>query len=137
MDNNKILLISDSNPKTSIRLNGSNAYNNGVKMLNELTKTLYSNRTYGKARSINIEDIEKYSNRNPETSDKYGQTKIFNYSSLRYPNRYKEEKWSGVDVYDVKESGLEVSEEGEVITGDSSASYITMKENYYRIEKKI
>ena len=57
MDNNKITLISDRPTRTNIFLSGANGYNNAVQALNDVCRNLYSNYTYGTARSIKIEDI--------------------------------------------------------------------------------
>ncbi len=138
MDTNKILLISDINSKNYIKLSGVNRYNNGIIIFNELTNKLYSN-SYGKARSIKFEDIEKYSNRKPAIFDGYyGKIDTITnsrYPEIKYPNKYIEEKWSGVNSYTVKETGLEPYEQGNLVTGASDASYITIKNNVYRINE--
>ena len=135
MDSNKILLISDTKSKNTIKSSAVNMYNNLILILNEITNKLYSN-SYGNARSIKFEDIEKYSNRKPAISDEYGRTETITnskYPEIKYPNKYIEEKWSGVNSYTVKETGLEPNEQGNFATGSSEASYITIKNNVHRI----
>ena len=59
----KIILISEK-PVIVTALEGTKGYNNAVFLLNELCKTLYSKTGTGIARSINIEDIERYTTYN-------------------------------------------------------------------------
>lgn len=136
MDTNKILLISDTKAKNAIQESSVSSYNNGLRMLNELTNTLYSS-SYGNARSIKFEDIEKYSNRKPAINNEYYEQieTITNsqYPKIKYPNKCIEEKWFGVNSYTVKETGLEPYEQGNFVTGLSEASYITIKSNRYVI----
>ena len=137
MDNNKITLISDRPTRTNIFLSGANGYNNAVQALNDVCRNLYSNYTYGTARSIKIEDIEKYSkyDKNTYVSEggiNYGGTKTYTGYDLNYPNKYPLEKGSGVNSYSVNQSGLSGSDEGTFVTGSSVPNYVmTMTQNYY------
>ena len=137
MDNNKITLISDRPTRTNIFLSGANGYNNAVQALNDVCRNLYSNYTYGTARSIKIEDIEKYSkyDKNAYVSEggiNYGGTKTYTGYDLNYPNKYPLEKGSGVNSYSVNQSGLSGSDEGTFVTGSSVPNYVmTMTQNYY------
>ena len=137
MDNNKITLISDRPTRTNIFLSGANGYNNAVQALNDVCRNLYSNYTYGTARSIKIEDIEKYSkyDKNAYVSEggiNYGGTKTYTGYDLNYPNKYPLEKGSGVNSYSVNQNGLSGSDEGSFVTGSSAPNYVmTMTQNYY------
>ena len=52
-------LICDEQTSAMLYLKGARGYNNGVYLLNDYCKTMYSNETIGAvARSLNIEDIE-------------------------------------------------------------------------------
>ena len=81
-DNNTLTLISDKAGHSGFYLSGANGYNNGVLLLNNACKAMYSNNNLGTiGRSLNIDDIEKnmtynknnYSNYNTEysTRNKY------------------------------------------------------------------
>ena len=91
------------------------AYNNGVYVLNDICKTLYSNNSLGiEARSINLEDIEsKFSDEGKnakntylsEAGIQYGKVKTYirrandsNYRYVNYPLLYAEENGSGIDI---------------------------------------
>ena len=100
-DDAKIELISTT-PTTgsTLYLAGAAGYNNGVFLLNDACKTLYSNSSLGvKARSLTIDDIEeKYSDAginarnnylNTSANTKYGETKI--YTNNIYPVVFAEE----------------------------------------------
>lgn len=57
----KIELVPSSPTTGTVYLGQAQGYNNGVKLLNDACSSLYGNTTKGiEARSINIEDIEKY-----------------------------------------------------------------------------
>lgn len=54
-----IELISDKPTSTSVYFKGARGYNNGVALLNDYCKTMYSNESKGAiARSLNVEDIQ-------------------------------------------------------------------------------
>ena len=96
-------LISDKPTSSLVYFEGARGYNNGVYLLNDYCKTMYSNSSLGaEARSLNIEDIqdkmkvvdeetgkkayENYTESN--TGTKYGNT--YSYSSNKwYPLQWK------------------------------------------------
>ena len=96
-------LISDKPTSSQVCFKGARGYNNGVYLLNDYCKTMYSNSSLGaEARSLNIEDIqdkmkvvdeetgkkayENYTESN--TGTKYGDT--YSYSSNKwYPLQWK------------------------------------------------
>ena len=56
----KIEIISDKPTTQQLYLRGAIGYNNGVNLLNDACKAMYSKKGVGTARSLNIEDIEKH-----------------------------------------------------------------------------
>lgn len=60
-DRNKLTLISDRAANTGFYLGGANGYNNGVLLLNNASKEMYSNSNWATGRSLDIDDIEDYS----------------------------------------------------------------------------
>ena len=68
IDENTITLAVENPVHSNFTLKGANGYNNGVKLLNEACKAMYSNQSLGAvARSMDIDDIEavsKYDKKN-------------------------------------------------------------------------
>ena len=93
-------------------MGGAKGYNNGVYILNDICKTLYSNKDLGViARSITIEDIEAGFNEAGKTArDDYNKYNSFSYpqygntftftdaGELYYPVIYANENGSGIGV---------------------------------------
>ncbi len=90
--NNQIKIIPTTLNSNNVTLKGANGFNNGVKILNDICNTLFSNVEYNTtARNINIEDIEKIiSNTKELRSSRYGTEK--KYTSLMYPSVLNDEK---------------------------------------------
>ena len=90
--NNQIKIIPTTLNSNTVTLKGANGFNNGVKILNDICNTLFSNIKYNTAaRNINIEDLEKIiSNTKELRSSSYGTEK--KYTSLMYPNVLNDEK---------------------------------------------
>ena len=97
-------LISDKPTFTEVYFQGERGYNNGVYLLNDYCKTMYSNSLLNaKARSLNIEDIEKkmkvvneeiqkklYENYTSNTETVYGTTYTYSENTW-YPSQWKED----------------------------------------------
>ena len=130
-ENGTVDLIGDvSTSDQTIYLQGALGYNNGVYLLNDICKELYSNSTLGiTARSINIEDIESQMNetgiaaRDAYTYSgvEYGNTKTYTGSYAYYPNLYEKENGSGFNLTggteeerkaQVKKDGIELIDKG-------------------------
>ncbi len=148
-------VVSEAPTNKSVYFGGSLGYNNGVYLLNDICEKLYSNTAKGiKARSINLEDMEKhltdtgFTARNAYTNDntgkKYGET--MNYTTnKRYPKLYASQIGAGINVTSViqpdivktidpyKESSkgyTSPTAERADIAGDSG---LTVTETYYSI----
>ncbi len=143
--NGTVDLIGDvSASDQGIYFRGAQGYNNGVYLLNDICKELYSNSSLGlTARSINMEDIESQMNetgiaaRDVYTYDgtQYGKTKTYTGSYANYPNLYAKEKGSGIDTVEVNTNGIEKSDNGYTSPTTESASRpsksLTATETFY------
>ena len=104
-DTGKIDILSDQTTAT-VKFYGTTGYSNGVYALNDICEQLYSNKAKGiTARSINLEDMEKNltpdgftARNNYKDAVQYGTTKTYTEDDSYYPNYYKNEIGSGVDV---------------------------------------
>ena len=150
--NGCLTLISDQVVNTSVGFKGATGYNNGVYILNDICKTLYSNTELGvTARSITIEDIEGgfsdtgITKRNEYTSGgsvRYGETNKTPYSgSKTYPVIYKKEEGSNIDGTPAEEKAIGGSEpyygedqltsKPENKESDTATSNLTCTQTYY------
>ena len=132
----------DSTDQT-IGIGGALGYNNGVYLLNDICKELYSNSTLGiTARSINIEDIENQMNETGCAARdayiynevQYGKTKTYTGSNVNYPNLYAKEKGSGIDTVDVNTNGIGGSNNrytSPTTETSSKATSLTTTQTYY------
>lgn len=112
-------LVSDEPTSNIVQLGGALGYNNGIWILNDICKNLYSNNNLGiRARSINMEDLENKMNdkaideKNKYDSDgiKYKQTINYTNDYTYYPNLYKEEKGSGINTDIPRQDGISISD---------------------------
>ena len=96
IETNKLILISDYiTIDSGFYLKGANGYNNGVLLLNNACKAMYSNSSLGATgRSINLEDVELHSTYNPENSNsEYGKEQTIDGEEYpNYPNIFADEK---------------------------------------------
>ena len=119
VENNILTLISDTTANTNFGLGGADGYNNGVLLLNNACKAMYSNSSLGATgRSLKIEDIESVSSFKGTDDDiNYGQE--YNPSYKYYPNIFAQEAGGNVG------SGygtLGRSEQSSYVTGISETS---------------
>lgn len=106
--NRTIDLVSENPTDNKVYFSGALGYNNGVYLLNDICEKLYSNNALGvKARSINLEDMEKhltpagFAARNSYTGAvKYGTTKLYEESNSYYPKLYETQKGAGINLSD-------------------------------------
>lgn len=102
--NGTVDLISAKPTSKSVYFKGARGYNNGVAILNDYCKTMYSNASKrAVARSLNIEDIQDKMKVDEETGKKAYEsytsgtgrvykTGTYPYSSKWYPLKWKEDK---------------------------------------------
>ena len=112
--NNMLTLISSTVANTGFALESYNGYNNGVLLLNNACKAMYSNSYLGATgRSLNIDDIETYMTYNKNSDSDYGKE---GYSGgSYYPKIFADEKTGAINgTYG---SRFDISEQDEYITG--------------------
>ena len=99
-------IVSVEPTSNSVIFQGALGYNNGVYLINDICEKLYSNTAKGiKARSINLEDMEKHltdagftarnAYTNSDSGKKYGETKTYT-SSKQYPKLYASQIGAGI-----------------------------------------
>lgn len=119
IENGKVELVPTNPTEGTVYLGQAQGYNNGVKLLNDACSSLYGNTSKGiTARSLNIEDIEKYMLEAKLTeahlyanAAKYGNQVSSAYTSYKnYPVIYAEEKLSVING-NKKTTGLGMSEQ--------------------------
>lgn len=132
ISNGEVELISDKSVN-ELKLSGSLGYNNGVFLLNDVAKKLYSNsKLKVSARSINIEDIENlFTDRADELRNRdsnYG--KIYKITSRHYPYIFKYEKNYGKNG-EISGNGIGGSEtyNNELTTNDNELTTSISKNN--------
>ena len=90
-------LISDKPTSSRVYFRGARGYNNGVYLLNDYCKTMYSNSSLGaEARSLNIEDIQdKMKVVDEETGKKAYENYTASNTGTKYgdPYHYSSNKW--------------------------------------------
>ena len=122
----KVELVPTTQTTGTVQVYGAQGYNNWVKLLNEACSSLYGNSSKGiEARSMNIEDIEKYMTTEAlgeaheyANGAKYGEQVGSAYSSGNsyYPAIYEKEKLSVINGNKNTE-GIEMSEQESWETG--------------------
>ena len=129
VEDNKLTLISDTTANTGFGLNFANGYNNGVLLLNNACKSMYSNNSLGATgRSLNIDDIEAVSIYDKNDYSSYG--KDYTSSSKYYPNIFADELTGSVNGEYGK--NLNVSDQTGYVTGGySQATTLEGKNTYY------
>lgn len=127
-----LTLISDYTVNINFTLRGYNGYNNGVLLLNNACKAMYSNSSLGATgRSLNVDDVESVSSYD-KTSDSGGYGYL-RQASGNYPNIFADEKNGGINgVYGTR---YEQSEQISYITGASATSNLMgiITEYMYRL----
>lgn len=124
IENGKVTLVPTAPTTGTVYLGQAQGYNNGVKLLNDACNSLYGNTAKGiTARSLNIEDIEKYMTEEAVKSAheftqeaKYGEQISSAYtSSKNYPIMYAKENLSVINGGPKKEDGIGMSEQTEFV----------------------
>ena len=123
VENNILTLISDTTANTNFGLGGADGYNNGVLLLNNACKAIYSNSLLGATgRSLNIDDIEKHMtyDKTSYTNGSYKYGNEYSPSYRSYPVIYAEEKTGAPNgTYGTK---YDLSEQDEPKTGRASGN---------------
>lgn len=122
IENGKVELVPTAPTSGTVYLGQAQGYNNGVKLLNDACSSLYGNTSKGiTARSLNIDDIEKYmleakvaeahQYQYDSTTAKYGNQLASAYTSNKnYPSIYAKENLSVING-NKKTDGLGMSEQ--------------------------
>ena len=139
----RVDLISEEPTSQRVDFQGARGYNNGVYVINDICRSLYSNSSLGiEARSLDLKDIEDKMNatgkaeRDKYTNAvKYGETKTYGSGYNKYPNLYAQENGSGINTETVKTDGIDVSADwySSPTTEDSSTAEegLTVTQTYY------
>ena len=126
-------------------------YNNGVTVMNDICKELYSKNTKGiTARSVKLEDMESWLTESGKTArgnysaytdgPKYGHTQTY-VTNRYYPNLYAQAiggkidsgAIEGIDVEEGNKTGLTESQEGTASGSTQASTNITVTQTYYDI----
>ena len=126
IENGKVELVANEPTSGSVYLENVQGYNNGVKLLNDACSSLYGNTSKGiTARSLNIEDIEKYMLEAKLTeAHSYG-------DAVKYGNQVSSAYTSIWVYYPV----IYASEKLSVINGNKNTTGLGMSEQTSFIEK--
>ena len=139
----RVDLISETPTSQTVYFQGARGYNNGVYVINDICKSLYSNNSLGiTARSLDLKDIEDKMNATGKAKRdgyanavQYGKTKTYGSGYNQYPNLYAQENGSGINTEKVKTDGIDVNADGysSPTTEDSSTANegLTVTQTYY------
>mgnify|MGYP007089114308 CR=1 FL=1 len=138
-DDGSIDLIGDAT-SNSVYFSGSLGYNNGVYLLNDICKELYSNSTHHiTARSVNLEDMEKWLTdsgktaragyTNSSSGKKYGETKEYAGSNSYTPDIYGKTEDESANYYSEPTTNTYTPASG-TATADNT---LNAKQTYYNI----
>ena len=142
----RVDIISETPTSQRVYFQGARGYNNGVYVINDICRSLYSNNSLEiTARSLDLKDIEDKMNatgkaardayKNSSSGTQYGHTKPYGSGYNKYPNLYAQENGSGINTEEVKKNGIDVNADGYDIptTEDSSTADggLTVTQTYY------
>ena len=136
-DDGSIDLIGDATGN-SVYFSGLLGYNNGVYLLNDICKELYSNSTHHiTARSVNLEDMEKWLTdsgktaragyTNSDSGKKYGETKEYKGSNSYTPDIYGKTEDESANYYSEPTTNTYTPASG-TATADNT---LNAKQTYY------
>ena len=141
----RVDLISEEPTSQYVYFYGAKGYNNGVYIMNDICRSLYSNSSLGiTARSIDLKDIEDQMNatgitaRDAYTSSggiQYGKIKTYGSGYNQYPNLYAQENGSGINTETVKTDGMDANADGYSVptteTSSTANEKLTVTQTYY------
>lgn len=146
-DDGEIDLISEKPTDQEVYFKGALGYNNGVYILNDISKKQYSNKKLGvQARNLNIEDIENQLNskgisaRNNYINGaniRYNNSKTYQDGNANYPVLFAKENGSGINTEIPKNDGIGKSENGyEISTTETKdkANKILVNQTLYNTD---
>lgn len=114
-ENNTMDLVSAEPTSNIVYLRDAIGYNNGVYLLNDICKELYSNTSLEvTARNINLTDMEKHLTADGFTARidytatlKYGTSKLYGVKYSFYPEIYSTQSGAGIDVETVTQPDID------------------------------
>ena len=142
----RVELISENPTSQNIYFRGARGYNNGVLLINDICRSLYSNSRLGvTARSLDLKDIEDQMNEaglaardaytQSSSGTRYGDTKTYGSENNQYPNLYAQENGSGINTETVKTDGIDVNADGYSVptteTSRTANEKLTVTQRYY------
>lgn len=142
--NNGSIDLIGSPTSQKVGLRGALGYNNGVYILNDVCKTLYSKSSKNIiAKSINIEDIEYWlTDAGVQIkNNSIGASKTYNDPYMYYPDLYQYEKNSGIDSNIADSDGIDLSESYDGYSSgltqnkytNTTSGLLTAKNTYYKL----
>lgn len=139
VENGQVRLISATPTKSQIALYGYNAYNNGVKLLDDVCNVLYNSKSVSKVQNLKIEDIQNKMKEKDysKITSKYGS--VFSPAGNYYPSILIKEKGQEVTDSDITTNGtkLDLSEQFEFQKQDSEIQADTWNLKYTIWEKEM
>ena len=143
----RVDLISETPTSQSVYFSGARGYNNGVYVINDICRSLYSNRSLGiEARSLDLKDIEDQmndagkearDNYNKDISSRtqYNHQKTYGSGYNQYPELYARENGSGINTETVKTDGIDINTDGYKVPTTENSSIaekgLTTTQTYY------
>ena len=129
IENGKAEMVPTEPTKGTVYLGETQGYNNGVKLLNDVCSNLYSSNGVT-ARSLNIDDIEKYMSEDKLTEvhsftnyARYGEQIPLEYTNNKnFPSIYAKEKLSIINGESVKGENLNRSQQTSFIEKDDNGA---------------
>ena len=147
----RVDLISESPTSQNVYFYGALGYNNGVYVINDICRELYSNKSLRiEARNLNIEDIENQMNEKGVAErdaysyasglPTYGNTRKYT-ENKQYPILYAQENGSGINTEEVKTDGIDVNADGynspTTQTSNIAEEKLTVTQTYYHFDSTL
>ena len=132
-EDGSIDIISDEPMSAEVYFGGALGYNNGVYILNDMCKKLYSNKSLGAvARSINLADIEENMVEEGLTArDEYTSENVTYGDTIKYKNIFIPEIYTKVDIDEESDENYTSPTKSTYV----SQSEISIKHTFYELEE--
>lgn len=95
-ENDKLILIAESHTESEMGFNGSQGYNNWVKLFNNWAEACYSNGI-ARARAFSMDDIESKMVKKPSDTIKKVKFSLYGTETWLYPTIHEQEEFSWVN----------------------------------------